>query len=55
VIVTLTWVIFLWCRNGKGFCEGPFALHRQQLENYKQNVNVAPPGKISADAHDIDQ
>jgi len=32
----------LWCRNGKAFCEGPFTLHRQQLENYMQNVDVAP-------------
>jgi len=46
---------FLWCRNGKAFCEGPFTLHRQQLENYKQNVDVAPSGKISADAHVVEQ
>jgi len=25
---------------------------RQQFENDKQNVNVAPTGKISADAHE---
>jgi len=25
---------------------------RQQFENDKQNVDVAPPGKISADAHE---
>jgi len=33
------------------FCESPFALHRQQPENCKQNVDVAPPGKISTDTH----
>jgi len=27
-------------------------LHRQQPEKDKQNVDFAPPGKISADAHD---
>jgi len=26
-------------------------LHRQQPENDKQKFDVAPPGKISADAH----
>jgi len=26
-------------------------LHHQQPEKYKQNVDVAPPGKITADAH----
>jgi len=36
---------------GKALCELPFALHRQQTEKYKQNVNVALPGKISADAN----
>jgi len=25
---------------------------RQQFENNKQNVDVPPPGKISADAHE---
>jgi len=25
---------------------------RQQFENDKQNVNVVPPGKSSADAHE---
>jgi len=38
-------------RKGKAFCQPPFALHRQQFENYEQNVDVCPPGKISADAH----
>jgi len=33
------------------FCERPFALHRQQTEKDKQNVDFDPPGKISADAH----
>ena len=28
----------------------PFLLHRQQPEKDKQNVDFAPPGKISADA-----
>jgi len=26
-------------------------LHCQQPEKYKENVDFAPPGKISADAH----
>ena len=34
-----------WGRNGKAFCERPFALHRQQ------NFDVANPGNISADDH----
>jgi len=29
-----------------------FVLHRQQTEKDKKNVNFAPPGKISVDAHD---
>jgi len=33
------------------FCIHQFALHRQQPEKDKQNVDFAPPGKISADAH----
>jgi len=33
------------------FCIRPFALHRQQPEKDNQNVDFAPPGKISADAH----
>jgi len=37
--------------NGKAFCERLFALHRQQPEQDKQNFDVSPPGKISADAH----
>jgi len=51
VIVTETLGI-LWCRKGTAFCKRPFTLHRKQLENDKQNVDFAPPGKISADAHD---
>jgi len=35
---------------GKAFCERPFALHRQQPEHDERNVDVVPPGKISADA-----
>jgi len=31
--------------------ELPFTLHRQQPEKYKQNVDVVPHGKLSADAH----
>jgi len=30
------------------FCIRPFALHRQQPEKDKQNVDFAPSGKISA-------
>jgi len=41
-----------YCRKmSKRFCERPFTLHRQQLEKYKQHFDVAPHGKISADAH----
>jgi len=39
------------CRNGEEFRESTFTLHRQQPDKDQQNVNVAPPGKISADAH----
>jgi len=42
----------LCCGKGRAFCERPFALHRQQLERDKQNVDVAP-GKISADTHSV--
>jgi len=38
-------------RKGKEFCERPFALRYQQPENDKQNFDVAPRWKISADAH----
>jgi len=47
----LPWGCSLSCRNNKELCERPFALQRQQHEKDKQNVDVAPPGKISADAH----
>jgi len=40
VIVTETWGI-LWCRKGKAFCERPFTLHRQQIEN-KQMSTLHP-------------
>jgi len=32
----------LWCRDSKAFCERPFALEREQPENDKQSVDVAP-------------
>ena len=43
----------MWRRKGEVLCVRPFWLHRQQDENDrpKQNVEFAPPGKISADAH----
>jgi len=44
----------LWCRKGKAFCEHPFALRHQQPEKDKQNGDVPPSGKISADPH-VDQ
>jgi len=34
------------------FCESPFTVRRQQLDN-KQNIDVAPHGKISADAQEM--
>jgi len=44
--VAVTWVSFsLWCRQGKALCERPFALHRQQPEMDKQNVDLAYPWK----------
>jgi len=36
---------FLWCRKGKPFCERSFALHRQEPENDKQNVDDVAPWK----------
>jgi len=49
IFVIVTWGNFLrGCRKGEAFCERPITFHRQQLENDKQNVKVAPPpGKIS--------
>jgi len=44
----------LWYRKGKAFCERAFALHRQQHGKDKQNIEFAPPGKASADAHSSD-
>jgi len=38
-------------RIGKTFRERTFALHHQQPDKDQQNVDVAPPGKISVDAH----
>ena len=41
---------FLCGAQGEDFCGSPIALHRQQPETYKQNVNGAPPPrKISAE------
>jgi len=39
------------CSKVKAVREGIFALHCQQPDKDKQNVDVAPPGKISADAN----
>jgi len=36
---------------GKALCERAFALHCQKPEKYKQNVDLAPTGKFSADAN----
>ena len=44
---------YLRRRKSKAFCERPFAFHRHQFEKYEQNVDVAPPGKISANAHGL--
>jgi len=49
VTIATKWSKIFLCRKGKALCErpfGPFALHRQQSETYKQNVDV-PPWKIS--------
>jgi len=37
--------------RAKAFCERPFTLHRHQPEKDKQNFDVAPTGKTSADVH----
>jgi len=50
-LLPLHGALCLCCRKGKAFCERQFALLRQQLEKDKRNVNVASPGKISADTH----
>jgi len=50
-LLSLHWSFCLCCRMGKALCERQFALHRQQLEKDKQNIDVATPGEISADAH----
>jgi len=54
VAIVVTWAFFavLSCRNSKTFRERTLALHRQQPDKNQQNVDVSPPGKISADAHD---
>jgi len=51
VIIAVKWSNFFLCRMGKALCEHPFQLHRHKPEKYKQNVDVAPPGKISVDAN----
>jgi len=51
--VAVTWGISLWCWKGKAFGERPFALHRQQPEKDKQNVDFTPHGHIFGDAHGL--
>jgi len=34
--------LFVVCRKGKAFCECAFALHHQQTEKDKKNVEFAP-------------
>ena len=46
VTITVKWSNFFLRRMGKALCERQFALHRQQPEKYKQNVDVSPHGKI---------
>jgi len=41
----------LWCRSSNVFCERQFAMQCQQPQKDQQNVDVAPPEKISADVH----
>jgi len=44
---------FLCCvEREKCYFKPPLALHRQQPENDKQNVDVAPLGKNFPDVHD---
>jgi len=33
---------FFLCRQGKALCKRPCALHRQEPEKYKQNVEASP-------------
>jgi len=51
VTIAVKWSNCFLCRKGKTLCERPLTLHRQQPEKYKQNFDVVPHEKISADAH----
>ena len=39
IFATVAETFSLWCKKGKILCERPFALHRQQPEKNKQNVD----------------
>ena len=43
--IAVKWSNFFLHRMGKALCECLFALHRQQPEKYKQNVDVGTPWK----------
>jgi len=45
VSIAVQWSNFFFCRKRKALCERSFALHGQQPEKYKQNVEVATPRK----------
>jgi len=40
------WAFSLWRRKSETFCVCPFALHRQQPEKDKQNVDFSPLEKF---------
>jgi len=46
VTIAVKWSNFFLRRMGKALCECPFALHRQQPEKYKQNIDVSPLEKF---------
>jgi len=46
VTIAIKWSNFFLHRMGKALCECPFALHRQQPEKYKQNIDVSPLEKF---------
>jgi len=51
VTVALNEAFYLLCGKGEVFYEYTFALHHQQSEKDKQNVDIAPLENISTDTH----
>ena len=44
----------MWCRKGKAFVKVNFHCIVRNLKKDKRNIDVAPPGKLSAETHDND-